>query len=155
MTYKIETDYMEHDGGTKYYETVVIHEDSGPAILIKRYGAIGTKMGGGQTIIERGSYSAMDQSRQKILADKSKFRSGKGQYVRADRLDMGLHTAHNRQISAKALVGGVARHFNGADGRAILSYFGITDVMANDVVQEEPAPASAEPVVRDAHWGSW
>lgn len=155
MTYKIETDYLEHDGGTKFYETVVIHEDGGPAILIKRYGSVGLKMGGGQTLIERGSYSAMDQARQKILADKSKFRAGKGQYVRADRLDMGLHTAHNRQIGAKALAGGVARHFNGADGRAILSYFGITDVMTSDVVQEGPATAPAEPEVRDATWGSW
>lgn len=155
MTYKIETDYLEHDGGTKFYETVLIQEVEGAAMLIKRYGSISTKMGGGQTIIERGSYLEMDQSRRKILADKSRYRSGKGQYMRVDRPDMGMHAAHGHQISSKSLAGGVARHFNGTDGRAIQSYFGI--IWSNaDVVKEEPVAAEPEePIIRDAHWGSW
>lgn len=154
MTYKAEIEYLEHDGGTKFYETVVITEDAGPGILIKRYGSIDKKMGGGQTIIERGSPNVVRASARKILDDKRKRRST-GQYVNAKMLDFGLHPVNNVfNLGPDELAKRVTQHFNFADADAIKSYFGIGSASA--VHQEEPAAAEPEePIIRDAHWGSW
>lgn len=157
MTYKIETNYLEHDGGTKFYETVLISEDGGPAILVKRYGSIDKKMGGGQTIIDRGNRNACVQGCMKILAEKTKLRPGKGQYVEADRILYGLHPHDQRNVNAFELEKAVTDHFNRSDSDAIKSYFGITGgAPGAAVVKEEPAAAGPEePIIRDAHWGSW
>jgi hypothetical protein len=155
VTYKVEVEYLEHDGGTKFYETVLIKEHSGPGILIKRYGAIDKKIGGGQTIIERGSHSVVDAAANKILTEKRK-RSSKGQYLNVAQLNFGLHTVHNVfNVGADELAKRIADHYNRADSDAIQSYFGIGASGAG-VVKEEPAAAEPEePIIRDAHWGSW
>lgn len=155
MTYKIEVEYLEHDGGTKFYETVLILEDAGPGLLVKRYGSIDKKMGGGQTIIERGSHSVVKAAAQKILADKRKRRST-GQYINASLLNFGIHTVNGVfNLGADELAKRVKTHFNATDRVAIYAYFGIEQDGKN-VVKEEPVAAEPEePIIRDAHWGSW
>jgi hypothetical protein len=155
VTYKVEVEYLEHDGGTKFYETVLIKEHSGPGILIKRYGSIDKKMGGGQTLIERGSHIAVDQAARKILTEKRK-RSSKGQYVNVAHLNFGLHPLHNVfNVGADELAQRVWDHYNRTDSDTIQSYFGFSASGAG-VVKEEPASAEPEePIIRDAHWGSW
>jgi len=155
MTYKIDVQYLEHDGGTKFYETVLIQEDGGPGMLIKRYGSIDKKMGGGATIIERGSHSVVAASANKILTEKRKPRGDKGQYKDAPRLSFGLHQVRGLSISNSDLTMYVTQHYNRADSDAIKSYFGVGGAAA-EVVKEEPAAfVSEEPVIRDASWGSW
>lgn len=164
--YQVTTEYLEHDGGSKFYETVLIAEENGPAILIKRYGKIANKMGGGQTILERGDLRSREVERDKILADKRKLRAGKGQYRDAVRPTFGLHKIGGKTPSGKpklieegALIGAIQAHFGASDARAITDYFAITDISgdpdfaveAQAVIEEEPAA----PIERGESWGSW
>lgn len=150
MTYNISTAYLEHDGGTKFYETVLIREDNGPGLLIKRWGAIALKNGGGQTKYERGSHDVVVREEAKILSEKRR----KGYF---DATKAGpLHTWSGRNDLDGARLEALAKQHYGADTQAYVSdYFGLNG--AGGIVSEEPpAPKEPEvPVERGESWGSW
>ncbi|MFK3741005.1 WGR domain-containing protein [Massilia sp. TN1-12] len=149
MTYKIDTHYLEHSGGTKFYETVLIQEDNGPGLLIKRWGAIALKNGGGQTKYERGTHSVVAGEANKILREKKK----KG-YDHATKSGA-LHSWSGRSDVDAVMLGAMVKQHYGADTAAyVKDYFGLN--AAGAVVNEEPKPREPEkPIERGETWGSW
>lgn len=160
-TYEVGTAYLEHDGGTKFYETVLIAEGgiggvkSDTAILIKRWGAIAEKMGGGQTKIHRGSLAAMKAEQDKILHDKMRHRSGKGVYRLATPLEWGFQKYNGDVLSPVGLDSVASEHYNKAeDAIAITGFFGIENALGDpNYIVEDAQPE--EPVDRGAQWASW
>lgn len=155
--FKITTDYLEHKGGTKFYEVVMIEEDGGPCMTIKRYGPIVNKISGGQIIIERGSSSVVRESRQKIINEKTK--SAKG-YDYVSRPMSGMHTENGNTATFARLAQIVEDHYATKNATDIKNYFGVTGTSAytqdGDVITEEPE--EAKPTIeapRDSTWGSW
>jgi len=149
MTYKIDTNYLEHSGGTKFYETVMIQEDNGPGLLIKRWGAIALKNGGGQTKYERGTHSVVAGENNKILAEKRK----KG-YDNATKSGA-LHTWAGKEVDAAMLAGLVKGHYGRDTEDYVKDYFGLNG-SAPVVNEEPPAPKEPEtPIERGETWGSW
>lgn len=50
---KITHKYRQHSGGSKFYETVIFEDsNNGPSVLVKRFGKIAQRNGGGQYKIE-------------------------------------------------------------------------------------------------------
>ena len=157
MSFKITTDYLEHRGGTKFYEVVMIEEEDGPAMTIKRYGPIVNKISGGQIIIERGSSSSVRLARDKIL--KEKTASAKG-YSPVSRPMSGMHTEADNRIGAALLQKIVEDHYAVKNATDIKNYFGLSGSLAagrdDDVIVEEPEEAKPEiEAPRDSTWGSW
>lgn len=151
--FSIVTDYMEHDGGTKFYEAVQITEKGGPSILIKRYGKVGNKMGGGQYVIERGSAGSVATSTLKIISDKEKRGYGK-----TEAPHFGLHPfSRGSDIDARRLYEAVAGHYDRPTLEQIANYFGLTrdatGTADDEIVETAPEPEAA--VVRDETWASW
>jgi len=156
--YQVEAKYLEHDGGTKFYETVRIVGDGGKSILIKRYGPIGKRLGGGQTKIEYyASEGAAKSAQREILNQKSAPRPGKGVYKFAE-AKFGFHIVGPKSLSQTGLRETTMKHYNETTDREAVSeyfdYFAMTPgVPAVDIVDttkiEEP------PIVRDGNWGSW
>lgn len=71
MSIVLNLEYLEHTGGTKFYETVRLTDpDADRSILIKRWGPINNKHGGGQCKIERGGADAMHQAQRRIINEK-------------------------------------------------------------------------------------
>lgn len=153
MTYSVKATYLQHDGGTKFYETVLIHHKDGPTMLIKRWGKTNDfHTGGGQTKVERGNLSAMTAEEQKILAEKRKLRNG-GKYLDSSSV-YGLHgikgSIDNATLKARLT------HYQDRQVRdAVEVHFGLGDVddivaaTGEDFVVEEPA------IDRGSNWGSW
>ncbi len=150
--FSVRTTYLEHDGGTKFYETVLIldSEQEG-AMLIKRYGKIAQSSGAGQTLTER--HSTQDEAKREnesILSEKQKYRSGKGQYV--------AKKDETVQVDEQGLIGMMKLHY--ADPKALTaadSFFDLGLAMyepVDDDIVEEGVPVE-EPVVRDGNWGTW
>jgi hypothetical protein len=157
MSYKITTDYLEHRGGTKFYEVVMIEEEDGPCMTIKRYGPIVNKISGGQIIIERGSSSSVRLARDKIL--KEKTASAKG-YSPVTRPMSGMHDENGNRIQAPRLQAIVEDHYATKNAADIKNYFGLAGSLAaasdDDIITEEPEEAKPEiEAPRDSTWGSW
>jgi len=148
--YVISTNYLEHQGGTKFYETVLIREEGGPALLIKRWGSIALKNGGGQTKYERGSHAAVAHERARIINEKM----GKG-YARGPATGR-MHQANDAEIDAPDLLGRAKSHYGSETTEYIAEYFGLRTDATAAVVEEAPAPQAPEPEVeRGESWGSW
>lgn len=156
--YDIRTRYLEHDGGTKFYETVLIHESDGPAILIKRWGAITAKMGGGQFKMDKGSFAVCIDEEGKICREKEKLRPGKGRYSSAPEPKLPMHKERGRSIDTGAMMRGVTDHYPALQAKQILNYFGLSIGVVdedpdNDIVDEGIDHPTEEE--RGSHWGSW
>jgi predicted DNA-binding WGR domain protein len=148
MSYHIETHYLEHIGGTKFYETVRISEPSGPCLLIKRWGAIGVKNGGGQTKYERGDQATVLGEERQILNEKMKKGHSETPFA------YGLHKSNRSTLSADVLQIAVHEHHGREIAEYVTEYFGLGAPGA--VVSEEPhAPAPAASEMQDERWGSW
>lgn len=118
----VKTVYLEHEGGTKFYECVLLQSaDNRPAMLIKRWGPMGKKKGGGPTKIERGSGFQMRASFNKILAEK-RAKS----YLEASTLSgYGLHCSNGIKVSTAALQSEAKKHYGDpVDANAIADHFG-------------------------------
>lgn len=154
MSYRVETTYLVHDGGTKFYETVLIVSDgTAGAMLIKRYGPLNKLGGGGQTIVETGGASSCRDANFRILAEKKAMRSGKGQYVKTD----GNYGLQRQEIQHFQTDDGLKRdvglHYYDQDiAKQMSDFFSPTSAAAAApavVTLSEPEP------VRDERWGSW
>jgi hypothetical protein len=166
--YDIQIDYLEHDGGTKFYETVVLRQVSGsisglndPAILIQRWGKIEQNTGGGQTKYTQGTYTRMSEARNKVLIEKGSYRAGKGRYEvkPAPHFGLGrLGRTRSPDVPERDMMHMVAEHYNAGMESSIRSYFGMhSDTIAEingDIVEEglnEPEPE----IDRGTNWASW
>lgn len=85
---KVVHEFRIHAGGTKFYETVFLKpENGGRSVLIKRYGPIAKKNGGGKFLIEDfPSAVNAGQARDTIIGQKSK----KGEYDKVVILNHGF-----------------------------------------------------------------
>lgn len=158
--FKIKTNYLEHDGGTKFYETVMIGSDTDNQILlIKRYGSMKQKHGAGQVKIERYTdVKSAINAHIEILREKRAHRSGKGQYIDSAFPLHGLHTKANQAISAEALKDSLYRHYTDKDNSlAIINYFGIGSAMEAHFGEDEVVDTTVDetPIDRGANWGAW
>lgn len=159
MTYSIETQYYEHDGGTKFYEIVLIEEKDGPALLLKRFGKLSEKIAGGQVQSTRGSVGVCRNDRQKVAEAKLKGKSGQGKYERASAPHYGLHKFGGTAVDAARLHKLIEEHYAVKNVGSIYNYFGISHDGAIDDVSDTtplgvPADESA-PEPRDNSWGTW
>lgn len=166
----VVADYLVHDSGSKFYETVLAWIDDGAttgrAILVKRWGPIAKNAGGGQVKIERfDNYSEAWREMTSIVTEKRKYRSGKGAYKEMI-ANFGLHrrtsgTVNPTALASDELCDELTKHYDGVHVRGeILNYFDIDEhgdidlpMDVFDVVEEG---IEEEPViVRDQSWGSW
>jgi len=168
--FDVELNYLEHDGGTKFYETVVITErlpssDAGPSILIQRWGKIAANTGGGQNKMVKGSLLVTAMERDRIINDKLKYRSGKGKYDHQDPPFFGLGrlicsaAVSSRQMTEREIAHHLSEHYQAGDDMAILNYFGMDadedgSSLDDDIVSEGEGEPPAEPD-RGENWASW
>lgn len=164
--FQVVRNYLVHSGGTKFYETIlIVSKDAGvpgPAILIKRYGPQGKQRGGGQTLIERGTWRQMLKAQDEILAQKRKTRNG-GQYDPRS-FDHGLHAkVFEKEMDAIDLGKVIPHHYEDVKVRtAIEDYFDVAgqavmdgsmfeaaEVPEGELAEDEPEP------VRGPEWGSF
>jgi len=158
--YYVNSKFLVHDSGSKFYEAIQITENkTGRSILIKRWGAIGLYVGGGQTKIERGTQGEMAKAFMLIINEKKAYRSGKGKYIEEDRM-FGIHkaVAVRNKIIAETFDRNLTHWSDRGTRDAIANYFGsdVEDIVAVtdqdfEVVIEEPEP---EPD-RGENWASW
>jgi predicted DNA-binding WGR domain protein len=150
--------YYLHESGTKFYEVMEIwHPDQNRFLLVKRWGKVTARFGGGEHKIEpylgqRACSAAAD----KIIHQKE----GRG-YARTP-LDWGLHAGATTFLPS-TIEKALKSHFdNYAVLAGIMHQLGLemgahmdTAVMdeADDIISEEPAVVP-EPV-RGEEWGSW
>lgn len=156
--YNVTGNYLLHDGGTKFYETIRIEADNGPAMLIKRWGKASEFMnGGGQTKIHRGSASVVRAEEIKILEEKRKMRPGKGQYISRNAGGYGLHDMVNKFTDGE--VEARLSHYSDPDVRSsIATYFNLDANNAAPVEQDIETEVEIEeptPVERGDNWASW
>lgn len=152
--------YLQHSGGTKFYEAVLIKDKRGPAMLIKRWGKITEgNTGGGQTKIEVGSYSALRDEYNKILAEKRRARSGKGQYLDST-VGFGIHGLSDpNNVKPETLIANLTHYADPNVRNRIDAHFGlgaINDV--DDIVEATGEDVNFEPEPepdRGTGWGSW
>ena len=157
----VRSEYLEHTGGTKFYETVSIASESntGANILIKRWGSISVRTGAGQLKIEE-----FDDRRSLLRAEKTileKKRKGKSDGAYVDKTsNHGFHTScwqKSTMLNEKEFAEFLKNHYLDNEGthdgvfNIINSYEGSTEVNGNDIIVEEPQP---EPD-RGEQWGSW
>lgn len=151
---ELDTIYMAHGGGTKWYEMVVISH-KGQSMLLKRYGPNKQyELGGGQVIISRGSKGAMVKEVQDMTVEKSKVRSGHIYEPKQSRY--GLHNV-SRSASWQDLKTVAHRHYGGssANFKAIVECFGYLDTTPAPEWPTKPAAIAELEPVRDSSWGSW
>jgi hypothetical protein len=161
-TYQVALNYLEHDGGTKFYETVTITEQTaegvaGAAILLQRWGKIEANTGGGQVKIIRGSDGKVQGECSKILKEKTTPRAGKGVYKKASAPTFGLGrkviSGHVRSLHEAELATAINEHYGTAERQATIGYFGLGlgDADENDVIVED----GFDDIDRGAGWASW
>jgi predicted DNA-binding WGR domain protein len=150
-----EPRYLEHEGGTKFYEVVELwNPDDKKFVLVKRWGKIGTT---GETMVEEFNVMrACNAAAEKIL----KSKMGRG-YAKSSTSE-GIH-GRARSLSAKELMPLLDSHYKSAPfTRKVMDYLHLNKIQGmeahmmivdelSDIVSEEPGP---EPD-RGESWGTW
>lgn len=154
MNILVEATYLAHEGGTKFYEAISFwNSEDNRGVLIKRWGKMTQRNGGGECKVEPfGDVRQLQDGYAKILNDKNK----RG-YSRA-RPDFDYLNGSAVYAKRSEFISATANHFAGSGVEfSVYSLLGIKDLLvredeeADDIVIEEPKP---EPI-RDANWGSW
>ena len=155
MTGQIHTEsrYLVHEGGTKFYETVVFHNaDAKRFALVKRWGKTGAT-GGGEILVDTFTTARAAQAAgEKIIASKMK----RGYQVAAN--THGFHGSDGPFKTVEAFIAAVGKHYLVETSRRsvlaamMLDNADVPEVTEeNEVISEEPTP---EPE-RDEDFGSW
>lgn len=153
--FTIERAYLEHTGGTKFYQPFLIKRDDGEfvhAVTIIHYGPNrsagsgkdGRPVLGGQTQIKNGSAHFFDQIEAK------KKETSKGKYVE----DLGARRISNFHSSAE-LRKELTRLFGASTAEDLLLEIGITPDGAEAHPSERAETIDSEPKEKPAEWGSW
>jgi len=151
MKIHIESKFLAHEGGTKFYELVEFwNSEQGKYVVVKRWGANGSV---GQKSVE--GFPVLRKAQQ--VADRTvSSKVNRGYNITSS--SYGLHGLGVSELSVE----------NGDLGRAIQNHYGSTDeiwealglfeillpaddVTEADIISEEPEP---EPE-RGEEWGSW
>lgn len=155
---KVSTNYLEHSGDTKFYEVVKLSDQAANAhMVIKRWGKIAEKNGGGQTKVERyGMEIDAANSVNEILRDKRKDKGAKGSYLDA-KMTVGLHAFKDAYLQDDDVMAVVRGHYHGKEVHESVNHFFDLDkdADADDPIVNEPAPEPERPIERGETWGSW
>lgn len=160
--YQVEVNFLKHNGGTKFYETVMISDhESELRALIKRYGPIGSfGPHRGATLIATRNATRSLATRSlaaeqgAVLYTKRYRRGDKGFYEDADNPSRCLVSG----VTAPAdLLTMLNWHYKATDAKTLITHF---DLLSQDI--QPPAKESATeiteaptPIVRVADWGIW
>jgi predicted DNA-binding WGR domain protein len=165
--FEVYATFLRHDGGSKFYEAVLIHDKAGPAMLIKRWGKTGQDAAGtGQTMVTRGTFDSQRAEYDSILAEKHRWRAGKGQYLDDSALSKhGYHTislaAGVTEASTKQVRDNLDHYVDSEVQSAIEVHFGLGDVddivaaTGEDVVIEGEIEINEPEPDRGTGWASW
>lgn len=155
--YEILATYMEHSGGTKFYETVQITEEDGASVLVKRHGPITAKIGGGTFTFVGGTRQSCLTEAQKIIREKRRTRSG-GTYnpVPYPGGSFNLPNMDGQHVNESALINLVTGHYPEKQAKDILQRFGLTE-SDNPVVEEDLYEYEKNKEIKrdDPSWGAW
>lgn len=156
---KVATTYHEHDGGTKFYETVLLMAPDGKSMLVKRWGALRNLSKGGQTKVERGDYSSMLRERDRIVSEKMRPTTNKGHYASSNALTgRGFHAMSATGTHSLSDVLKVSdKHYDAEVAVAIKDYFiASDDSIVRSAFNKSPVRKELEPEIdRGAVWGSF
>jgi hypothetical protein len=147
---KVDTNYLDHSGGTKFYETVRLVADDGKAMLIKRYAKLEKAETGGETKIHRGDESLVREEEQKILADKTRGKNGERYEINGALRHHGLHKFTGKKVDWNTFVNAFNDHYSPSDFSAITHYFS-DSVEVSPVMNAQPEPEFD----RGADWGAF
>lgn len=147
---------LMHEGGTKFYETMVFHAaDHGQHLLVKRWGKTSAMSGGGEIQI-----LSHPNARKAQAAADNVIRQKEGRGYAKRGVAIGLH-GYGGTIDSSNLAQLLKTHYGTDNAQAILREFmdelrgtqitGVWVDEADSIVSEEPAP---EPE-RGETWGSW
>lgn len=148
-TIKVSIAYMEHEGGTKFYEVATYSLDSGRSVVVNRWGKMSAKRGGEIKIESYAVKSQADAAARKKINEKG----GRG-YNAAT----GSYMPRTLNVDSARL--SLAGHYSDTDTvDGILTRLGIDDVLTeaisqpvpDEIVTDEPKP---EPE-RGGEWASW
>lgn len=156
--FRVETDYLEHDSGRKFYENVVIVDESYQCMLIKRSGVISAKMGGGRSSYSDGNWIQVSRLREATLRDKRTIHPTRGQYLNARRPAFGLHELIDKSLSSTDLYRAIERHYSDLTFDAICDFFnlGVMDAaMLSDDDEDVVESDGVTDEERGVSWGSW
>jgi len=129
-------------------------------ILIKRYGSMKQKNGGGATKIERYSNSA-DATRANfaIVKEKTTPRTGKGQYLISSFPLHGFHVHNGKPpISTDSVIDTVRYHYADKEtSEAITAYLSVDAmrVWIDEAIGIVDTTKDEAPVDRGGSWASW
>jgi predicted DNA-binding WGR domain protein len=155
----VEARYLKHGGGyTKFYEVIEFYNVTAKKfVLVRRWGNLNFKYGGGRTKIE--AYNDIRQCQDaagKILREK------RSHSYDITRETFGLHGVKSN-IDMNALRSTLVSHYNTDTADKIISAldvvkfvalpsgYALVDDVVNDVVDEESTPE----LERSDDWGSW
>jgi predicted DNA-binding WGR domain protein len=147
----VEARYLKHGGGTKFYEVIEFYNVVAKKfVLVKRWGSLNSKYGGGGTKIE--TYNDIRQCQDaagKILREK------RSHSYDITREIFGLHGAKS-DVDTDALRPTLVSHYNIGTADKIVSALDVDfapsgHALVDDVVDEESAPE----LERGDDWGSW
>lgn len=153
----IESRYLVHEGGTKFYETVTyLNPDEKKFVVAKRWGKIGAAFGGGEIIVDAYSSARTAQgAAERVIEGKRK----RGYALAAT--SHGFHGTNVAYKDAGSFVAAVGRHYTTeASRKSVLAAMYISDelqgteatmAIIDEIVSETPEP---EPD-RDDSFGSW
>lgn len=151
----VGTDYLAHEGGTKFYEVIRFYNvDAKKFVLVKRWGKTSGAPGGGECKVETfTSQRQLESNADKIITSKK----GRG-YVSASSTH-GFNALGRSYKSGEDFYAALKKHYTThAPISEILIGMGITELESgtvsepeNEIISETPTP---EPD-RDEDYGSW
>lgn len=156
--FEVETTYHIHSSGTKFYETVMIsNRTTNQYMLVKRYGPVAKREGGGQVKIERwdGTRQSMLNERTKIIHEKERGNKD-GAYMKAE-LFYGMQSSGVRDnVDIVTLKDQISRHYSSLEHRNEIRdhWTQSPGVTIGDVVNSVVDTSMPEPD-RGETWGSW
>ena len=149
MTLHIQSTYMDHSGGTKFYEAVLVSGES-RSMLIKRWGKVELRKGGGETMVMVDTPGACAREYASIVAAKKKRGYSQNTSMNGYGLHMGAKSGP--QALHDTVYGWAASHYANE---------AITQQMRDTFGGEIPAPAAPfnPPIVNESHlnegWGQF
>lgn len=152
----VQTRWMPHEGNTKFYEVIQFHnEAAGRFVVVRRWGKLVGKLGGGEVKIETfDTRRRCLEAAERIASDKA----GRG-YERTHEV-FGLHSLNGFVVSDADLADTIAAHYMNSDAfHHIMASLGFevagSRVVDNFAIEETPMAEHEHEPARDADWGSW
>jgi len=147
--------YREHAGGSKFYETVLFEDlGGGPSVLVKRFGKVAQRCGGGQYKIENYNNRAEAvEADSKIWKEKGKPKEYSGPAALTHGFGLFSGGVSSEYSNKSALFRDTAGHYADDEGAAntIIDFLNLA-ATSND---PQPKPIVAWKPTETEDFGSW